>query len=130
VSLYILSTEDTSMTTDNKIIPFVLHVDLANLEELYTAYMPFINGGGLFVPTTQKHNLGDAIMISLTLPNLSQEHLILGTIVWFTPPGAQTGTPTGIGVQFNDTEQNKAISIWIKNVLADYPRSDQPTNTL
>ena len=115
---------------DNAVIPFVHHLDLPDLDTLHTAYMPFINGGGLFVPTSQTHHLGDAVMISLTLPHLSQEQMIPGSVVWLTPPGAQTGTPAGIGVQFNDTEQNKAMAIWIKNALADYPHTDQPTNML
>jgi type IV pilus assembly protein PilZ len=125
-----MTIENQHTKTDHEVIPFVFPFIIPNLDALYKSYMPFIKGGGLFLPTQQKHHLGDAIMLLLTLPHTSQEQMVPCTVIWLTPPAAQIGTPVGVGVQFNETEQNTVISIWIKNALADYPISNQPTDTL
>jgi type IV pilus assembly protein PilZ len=45
----------------------ILSLAIKDKGALYNAYMPFVRGGGLFVPTAKKYNLGDEVFILLTL---------------------------------------------------------------
>jgi Tfp pilus assembly protein PilZ len=51
----------------------ILSLTIRDTNSLYTAYMPFIKNGGLFVPTTKHYRLGDEVflvagVIQTTLP--------------------------------------------------------------
>ena len=37
----------------------ILSLAIKDKGALYNAYMPFVKGGGLFVPTAKRYNLGD-----------------------------------------------------------------------
>lgn len=99
---------------------------------LYASYMPFIQGGGLFLPTTKPYQLGDAVFIMLqVLKNDSaMERLaVAGKIVWLTPQGAQGNTKPGIGIQFSGSS-SKTLSR-IEKLLGDvWLNSDRKTFTL
>ena len=45
----------------------ILPLTIKDKTALYSAYMPFVRGGGLFVPTAKRYNLGDEVFILLTL---------------------------------------------------------------
>lgn len=69
-------------------------------DSLYSAYMPFIKGGGLFLRTPHFYQLGTLINLSVKLMNEVESYAIEGRIVWITPKGAQNNRLPGIGVQF------------------------------
>ena len=95
---------------------------------LYEAYMPFINGGGLFVPTHKHYNLGDDVFIRLTLMDEPEKIPVPGKVVWVTPVGAQGGRQAGIGVQFNDP--SGSIRSKIETAIAGVLNSDRLTQTM
>jgi type IV pilus assembly protein PilZ len=95
------------------ILPLTIKDKLA----LYSAYMPAIRGGGLFIPTSQTFRLGDEIFLLLH-------------VVWVTPQGAQSGGVAGVGIQFNDTPDGEAARAKIENVLGAMLNSDRPTHTM
>lgn len=68
--------------------------------ELNLSYMPFINGGGLFVPTPRVFSLGEKVLIDLKLPGKTETSRIEGKIVWMTPANALHHVLPGIGIQF------------------------------
>lgn len=68
--------------------------------ELNLSYMPFINEGGLFVPTDIFYSLGDRVVVDLQLPTKKDKIRIEGKVVWITPKNALHHVLTGIGVQF------------------------------
>jgi type IV pilus assembly protein PilZ len=68
--------------------------------ELNLSYMPFINGGGLFIPTQDTYFLGDQILIHLQLTDKNKTVDIEGKVVWLTPANALHHVIPGIGVQF------------------------------
>jgi type IV pilus assembly protein PilZ len=68
--------------------------------ELNLSYMPFLNNGGLFVPTFDSYTLGDEIVVELQLPGKKDNLRIEGKIVWITPSNALHHVLSGIGVQF------------------------------
>ena len=97
---------------------------------LYSAYMPFLKHGGVFVTTTKRYFLGDEVFLLLTLPESNERLPVAGKVVWVTPPGAQGNRPAGIGVQFADSAEGYAVKGKIEAILAGTLNSDKPTQTM
>lgn len=72
--------------------------------ELNLSYMPFINDGGLFIPTDQFYPLGTKVNVDLFLPGYKESLKIEGKVIWVTPPNALYQVICGIGVQFIGTQ--------------------------
>ena len=45
----------------------ILSLSIKDKQALYKSYMPFVVGGGLFVPSTKRFFLGDEVFLLLTL---------------------------------------------------------------
>jgi len=110
--------------------PSVLSLNINSKTALYAAYMPFLERGGLFIPTTRNYALGDEIFVLLTLMEESTKLPIAGTVVWVTPLDAQGNKTQGIGVHFGDDETGRAAKKKIEDVLAGHLASNRPTHTL
>jgi type IV pilus assembly protein PilZ len=78
----------------------VLDLRLADKNALEQAYMRFIKGGGLFVPTKQEFKLGSEVILQVKLPEEAETIVVSGVVAWVTPFGAQAGKKAGVGVQF------------------------------
>lgn len=108
----------------------ILSLSIKDKSALYNAYMPFVRGGGIFVPTAKRYNLGDDVFILLSLMAEAERMPIAGRVVWITPPGAQGNRLAGIGVQFNDSPECESARIKIEAMLAETQGSEKPTNTM
>jgi len=106
----------------------ILSLTIKDKAVLYSAYMPFLENGGLFVPTNKVYRIGDEVFMLLTLMDEPEKIPIAGTVVWVTPKGAQGNRTAGIGVQFS--EQDNAANAKIENHLAGSLNSDRPTHTM
>jgi type IV pilus assembly protein PilZ len=106
----------------------ILSLTIKDKAVLYSAYMPFLQNGGLFVPTNKSYQIGDEVFMLLTLMDEPEKIPIAGTVVWVTPRGAQGNRTAGIGVQFS--EQDAAANAKIENHLAGTLNSDRPTHTM
>ena len=106
----------------------ILSLTIKDKAVLYSAYMPFLTNGGLFVPTNKVYDIGDEVFMLLTLMDEPEKIPIAGTVVWVTPRGAQGNRTAGIGVQFS--EQDAAANAKIENHLAGSLNSDRPTHTM
>jgi len=106
----------------------VLSLTIKDRAVLYAAYMPFIQNGGLFVPTNKQYGLGDEVFILLSLMDEAEKIPITGQVVWITPKGAQGNRQAGIGVQFS--EQDFAAATKIEEHLGSALSSDRPTHTM
>lgn len=95
---------------------------------LYAAFMPFVKGGGLFVPTTRQYKLGDEVFVLLQLMEDPEKIPISGKVIWVSPKG-QGMRAAGIGIQFSGEEGDKARRK-IETHLAGALQSDRPTNTM
>lgn len=82
----------------------MLSVTMDDIAVLHTAYMPFVAGGGIFIPTTPSHELGDEVFVLLGLPGDPNRIPVAGRVVWITPEGARGGKVPGIGVRFDDRD--------------------------
>ncbi len=106
----------------------ILSLAIKDKTVLYSAYMPFLRHGGLFVPTNKSYKLGDEVFLLLDLMEEAEKLPLAGKIVWITPPGANGNKTAGIGVEFNDQEGSPKQKI--ENYLAGTLTADRPTHTM
>ena len=107
----------------------MLSLTIKDKGALYSAYMPFIKNGGLFIPTPKPYKLGDEVFMLLTLMENEQKLPVAGKIVWITPPGAQSNRVAGIGVQFS-AQDNGQTRNKIEGYLAGALKADRQTHTM
>ena len=107
----------------------ILSLSIKDKSALYAAYMPFIQNGGLFIPTNKQYKLGDEVFMLLTLLDEKDKLPVAGTIVWITPTGSQGNRAAGVGVQFSDQNNGQAQKK-IETYLAGALKSDRPTHTM
>jgi len=74
----------------------VLAVSIKDKGALSAGYMPFINNGGLFVPTSKQYTLGDQVFILLKMLGAKKRFPVTGQVVWMTPAGAQGNKVPGV----------------------------------
>ena len=106
----------------------ILSLTIKDKAVLYSAYMPYLENGGLFVPTNKPYKVGDDVFMLLSLMDETEKIPIAGRVVWVTPRGAQGNRTAGIGVQFS--EQDATANAKIENHLAGSLTSDRPTHTM
>lgn len=109
--------------------PSVMSLAIRDKASLYAAYMGFVDGGGLFIPTTRPGRLGDEIYALLSLMDEPGKIPIPGTICWITPPGVP-GRPQGIGVRFAKNEAGEQARLRIETLLGGTLRSERTTHTI
>lgn len=71
----------------------ILSLALKDKPALYSAYMPFVKGGGIFVPTPKRYMLGDEVFLLLTLPDSSERLPVAGKVIWTTRPVRRATAP-------------------------------------
>ncbi|MEO6696889.1 MAG: PilZ domain-containing protein [Gammaproteobacteria bacterium] len=107
----------------------IVSVSLKDKAALYSAYMPFVKHGGLFIATNKAYQLGDEIFLLLSLMNEPEKFPIAGRVIWITPKGAQGGRQAGIGVQFSDLDGGAARNK-IEGYLAGMLQGERETLTM
>ena len=105
-----------------------LNAEFHSERDLYLAFMPFLQEGGLFVRTPRQYELGDEVGLHVLLPDSLEPSIVKGEICWLTPIGAQNGTPPGVGVTFIDDPDK--IRHQIEQILARHLNSTEPTLTM
>ncbi len=108
----------------------ILSLAIKDKGALYHAYMPFLKGGGIFVPTQKRYNLGDEVFILLSLMEEKDRMPVAGKVVWITPAGAQGNRTAGIGVQFADGSDGETVKTKIESMLAGILNSERATHTM
>ncbi|TXL22123.1 pilus assembly protein PilZ [Methylococcaceae bacterium HT2] len=107
----------------------ILSLAIKEKHALYTAYMPFVENGGLFIPTNRDYKMGQEVFMLLNLMEETERLPIAGKVIWVTPAGAQGYRTTGIGVQFSDQDGGKARNK-IETYLAGSLDSERSTHTM
>lgn len=109
--------------------PGVVQLAIREKAALYAAYMPFLDGGGLFVPTTRSVRLGDELYLILSLMDDPNKLPVTGKVVWITP----AGTPQrqqGLGVQFTKDDSGVQARTRIESLLGGALKANRPTHTI
>ena len=58
--------------------PGVLSLNIREKAALYAAYMPFLKGGGIFIPTNRAYQLGEEVFMLLSLMDDPQRIAVQG----------------------------------------------------
>ncbi|WP_368429524.1 PilZ domain-containing protein [Sulfuricaulis sp.] len=109
--------------------PGVLSLTIKDKNALYAAYMPFVKGGGIFVPSNRAYKLGEEIFMLLTLMDSKEKIPVAGHVIWITPAGAQGSRTSGIGIQFSEKDSGIARHK-IEGILAGALNSERLTHTM
>jgi type IV pilus assembly protein PilZ len=88
----------------------ILSLTIKDKSALYAAYMPFIKGGGLFIPTKKEYHIGEEVFMLLSLMEDPEKLPVAGKIIWITPVGAQGNRSAGIGVQFSGQDDGQPVT--------------------
>lgn len=107
----------------------ILPINIKDKNSLYSAYMPFVSNGGLFIPTNRTYEMGQEVFVLLKLIDEPQPIPIPGKVVWKTPGASENYQATGIGIQFMDQDGLLARDK-IETYLAGALGSDRPTYTM
>lgn len=122
-----MTTEQAIPSAANK--PSVLSLTIKERAALYAAYMPFIQGGGLFIPTDKPFKIGQEVFLLLNLVKEPNRLKVLGHVVWQTTR-ANANKPVGIGVQFSAENGGQEAMSKIENILGSALKSSRPTHTM
>ncbi|MFT4928789.1 MAG: type IV pilus assembly protein PilZ [Phenylobacterium sp.] len=109
-------------------IAAVIDIEFDAIGDLYSAYMPYLKTGGLFVRTQTEYEMGAEVILSVTLPDALEAENIGGKVVWITPTANQSATPCGIGVGFG--EDKLQLQSRIEKSLGSMLNSGEPTFTM
>ena len=109
--------------------PGVLSLAIKEKSALYAAYMPYIKGGGLFIPTNKNFKIGEEVFMLLSLVDDPLKLKVVGKVIWVTPV-AQASRPQGIGVQFSDKDGGTEVRNKIEAVLGGALKANRPTHTM
>jgi type IV pilus assembly protein PilZ len=91
--------------------------------------MPFLHGGGLFIPTNRSYKLGDEVFMLLQLPDDPAKLKVVGHVAWITPV-TQGNRPQGIGVRFSEKDGGIEVRNKIEGMLVGALKSSRPTHTM
>jgi type IV pilus assembly protein PilZ len=108
----------------------MLSLSIKEKTALYAAYMPFLKNGGLFIPTSRLHQIGDQVYMLLSLMDDPAKLPLSGKVVWITPAGAQGSRQQGIGVQFDSSESSNAVRNKIEGILGNAMKATRQTHTM
>jgi type IV pilus assembly protein PilZ len=107
----------------------VLSLAIKEKSALYAAYMPYIKGGGLFIPTNKNFKIGEELFMLLSLVDDPMKLKVVGKVIWITPV-AQGSRPQGIGVQFSEKDGGVEVKNKIESLLGGALKANRPTHTM
>ena len=123
----IQATTDQIKEASNK--PGVLSLAIKEKSALYAAYMPYVKGGGLFIPTNKSFKFGEEVFMLLSLVDDPMKLKVVGKVVWITPV-AQANRPQGIGVQFSEKDGGIEVKNKIEAILGGAFKANRATHTM
>lgn len=107
----------------------IITYNISDTQTLYNSHMSFVKDGGIFVPSTRKHTLGEEVFVVFSLPNSSERYPLNGKIVWLNEKGT-TAKPAGFGIQFGTDPNSLKLKNEIERLLAGADSSERATYTM
>ena len=111
----------TDTHTHDVVRPGVFTLVIRSKAALYAAWVPLLKGGGIFIPSTRSHSLGEEILILLTLLDDPNKIPLQGVVAWINPAHTTGNRPQGIGRELRKK---------VEGLLAGARQSSRPTHTL
>ncbi len=106
----------------------LLQLTIEDEHALYQHYMPFVDGGALFIPTEQPYEIGDELFYLLDIYFAHEPQPLTGSVVWVTPSGASGARRSGVGIALGAAQRGLADEI--EQALTLVAHSHKPTLTL
>ena len=101
----------------------IIQVNIPDKATLQSSYMPFVQGGGLFVSTKQVVKMGQEVFVLATLPEQAQKIPLTGKVIWISHK------PQGFAIQLAGEK-----GVYYKNeaerLLAGSKAMDRPSFTM
>ncbi len=119
--------EENNLTATTK--PGVLSLAIKEKPALYAAYMPFVKGGGLFIPTNKDFKVGEEVFMLLSLIDDPMKLKVVGKVIWISP-SAHGSRPQGVGVQFSEQDGGNEVRNKIEGILGSSLQSTRSTHTM
>ena len=110
----------------------VLQLRLESKPVIYASYMSFLEYGGVFLPTDDKFDMGEEILLVLELVGLGKtEKIFIKTnVCWINANPSASGRPKGIGLAFGSDESGLKAKTIFENILSGLLHNERPTYTL
>src|SRR5690606_4946847 len=87
----------------------IIQANIPDIETLFASYMPYVVGGGLFIPSTQLVTVSEEVFVLTTLPEQTQKVPLTGKVIWVSQK--QNGIkPQGFGIQLTGEK-----GVFVKN---------------
>lgn len=122
-------TEENNKNTNALAKRGVLKFNITDDKMLYSYYMPFVKGCGIFVPSKDEHQLGDEAFLLLNLPGDGGKFAASAKVVWLNPPTKLGRREPGIGLQILGRDAEK-MRDKIESILGKKVSSPLPTATM
>lgn len=106
----------------------ILSVKLTDKAMLYSHYMPFIQGGGLFIPSQSNKLIGEEVFILVKIMDDIEPTPVVGQVIWKTPGASDGHRKKGYGIQF--LKDDGGLKDRIELTLGVDLHSGKPTMTL
>ncbi len=106
----------------------LIQVNINDRATLQASYMPYILGGGLFVPSKNAVKMGDEVFVLAGLPDQSQKVPLTGKVIWISQK--QNGIkPQGFAIQLTG-EKGIYYKMEAEKLLAGSMSLDRPSFTM
>ena len=79
----------------------IIQANITDRATLQASYMPFVNGGGLFISSQQPVRLGQEVFVLATLPDQSQKIPLTGKVIWINYKQS-VAKPQGFAIQLTN----------------------------
>lgn len=124
-----MSTEVQAPATAPRVKPQT--ITITDKKELYRCYMPFIKGGGLFIPFNEEVGPaqiypGQTIFIVFSMLDTRNKTPFSGKVVWINRGGMQKG----YGIALGNSQPIKALKESIELNIAEMAQRKDSTYTI
>lgn len=106
----------------------LLQANILDRATLQASFMPYIQGGGLFIPSKQQVKMGEEVFVLATLPEQSQKIPLTGKVIWISYKHSGL-KPQGFAIQLVG-EKGIYYKMEAEKILAGTMSSDLPSFTM
>lgn len=108
----------------------MMSVSLKDKPIAYYSYMPFLEHGGIFVPTNDEFKMGEEVLLVLELFDNPEKFFLRTRVVWINLSRTTNGQPQGVGLAFGDDETGIKCKNYIEGQLPGLLHTDRATYTM
>ncbi|MDK4684798.1 pilus assembly protein [Kingella negevensis] len=110
----------------------MLQLRLESKPIIYASYMSFLEYGGVFMPTNDKFNMGEEVLLVLELvgSTKTEKMFIKTNVCWINANPSASGRPKGVGLAFGSDESGLKAKEQFETILTGLLHNERATYTL